>query len=65
MNENCVDKNGCTEKLEFSLCSCLPKPVSLHNVYILYGHKSIGSNLRIMYWNFNPHKTVHLKTPEK
>ena len=64
MNKNCDDENGCTEKLEFSLCSwCFPKPVSLHNVYISYGHNfSIGSDIGIMYWNFNLHKTVHLKT---
>ena len=42
-----------------------PKPVSLQNLCISYDHNfSIGSNLE-MYWNFNPHKTVHLKTPEK
>ena len=39
------------------------KSVSFHNVYISYGHNfSMGSNIGIMYWNFNPHKTVHLKT---
>ena len=60
MNKNCVDKNGCTEKLEFSLCSwCFSKPVSLQNVYILYGHNfNIGLNIEIMCVVSNS-KSVH------
>ena len=43
-----------------------PQPVSLQNLYILYGHNfNTESNVGILYWNFNAHKTIHLKTPKK
>ena len=60
------DENGCIEKLEFSLCSWyFPKPISLQNLYISYGHNfSMESNIEIMYWNLSAHKTLDIRIPE-